>query len=451
MTEPSTPLRERLGRCADALEQGTAPAELEPDAYDLLIDLAYLPPSGVPPTPAEAANCASLLRAAARFRRIFELSAPEAPGLTFFGAEADPASVGASNTDYAIAGVSGVGLSRRKAFESCVGEGIEYLSQFESDEDAITSGGEQQAQSAALRRYIDALLPYRVESTRDMGWISAMRLADGERCFLPADICVRRGHQRRAIAPPFMLGTGCAAGPTFEAAALHGLLELIERDAASLWWRGGRRGHAVAPESDAGRRAGQLLAQIRQDVESRASWLLDITTDVGVPCVAAVSATSDGFGFSCGVAARPTMSMAAQSAIFEMCQSELAHAVVEAKRHERGDAALNARDRGHLRRKTELDTRTCALLHPLPPRRHAPERDEKDAARALRFMVERLAGMGLETFAVDLTRRTFAVPVVRMVAPGLQLEPSEIVGERLAATRIETGGGEAHRCRVALF
>ena len=449
MTEPGT--LELLARCADALAQGTALAERDADILSVLVDLEYLPPSGVAPAPDEAANGARLLRAAARFRRIFELSAPDAPGLTFFGAEADPSSVGASNTDYAIAGVSGVGLSRRKSFESCVGEGVEYLSQFELDEDEIADGGEQRAQSATLRRYIDALLAHRVAPVRDIGWVSAVRLADGERCFLPADICLRRAHDRRAIAPPLMLGTGCAAGPTFEAAALHGLLELIERDAASLWWRGGRRGHAVAPESEAGQHAVQLLARIRQGMQNRASWLLDITTDVGVPCVAAVSAGADGFGFACGVAARPTMTMAVRSAIFEMCQSELAHAVVEAKRQERGDAALNARDLGHLRRKTGLDTRTCALLRPLPPRRHTLEHNEKDTARTLRFVVDRLAGMGLETFAVDLTRRTFALPVVRIVAPGLQLEPSDIVGERLAAARIETGGGEAHTGRVALF
>ena len=91
------------------------------------------------------------------------------------------------------------------------------------------------------------------------------------------------------------------------------------------------------------------------------------------------------------------------------------------------------------------------MLHPLPPRRHTFEYDAKDATCTLRFVVERPARMGLETFAVDLTRRTFAIPVVRIVVPGLQLEPSEIVGERLAAARIETGGGEAHTCRVALF
>jgi ribosomal protein S12 methylthiotransferase accessory factor len=134
-----------------------------------------------------------------------------------------------------------------------------------------------------------------------------------------------------------------------------------------------------------------------------------------------------------------------------MCQSELAHAVVEAKRQERGDAALDARDLAHLRRKTAIDTRTCALLHPLPPRRHTLGHDVTDAARTLRFVVELLARMGFESFAIDLTRRAFAVPVVRIVAPDLQLEPSEIVGERLAAARMETGGGEVHTGRVALF
>src|SRR5690606_18484755 len=40
--------------------------------------------------------------------------------------------------------------------------------------------------------------------------------------------------------PRFALATsnGCAAGPTPEAAATGGLLELIERDAAAIWWYG---------------------------------------------------------------------------------------------------------------------------------------------------------------------------------------------------------------------
>ena len=78
--------------------------------------------------------------------------------------------------------------------------------------------------------------------------------------------------------------------------------------------------------------------------------MLDITTDIGVPCVAAVSCSANGFGFAFGLAARPTLKAAARSAILEMCQLELALAVVEAKRGESGQAALNKRDQGHLRR-----------------------------------------------------------------------------------------------------
>ena len=59
---------------------------------------------------------------------------------------------------------------------------------------------------------------------------------------------------------------------------------------------------------------------------------------------------ADGFGFAFGLSARPTLEAAARAAITEMCQIELADAVIATKRSERGDAALNAQDRTHLRR-----------------------------------------------------------------------------------------------------
>jgi ribosomal protein S12 methylthiotransferase accessory factor len=436
---------------AASLMLGEAPeAGAIHDAHLLLTELGYRPPAGAGPDH-EAGHRARLLKAASQFIRIFELAAPEAPRLIAFGAEFDPAIADALHRGSPPVGVSGIGQTMQEAFQGCVGEGIEYLSQLQHAGDALVQT-DGDAPTAALDRPARELVTALQSRARGaLTWHRAKHLSDGREVLLPADLCLRRPPAAQDFAPPFPLSTGSAAGTSWHAAALHGLFELIERDAASLWWRGGRRGHAVAPESEAGQHAAELLAHIRQGMQNRASWLLDITTDVGVPCVVAVSATLDGFGFSCGVAARLTMSMAAQSAIFEMCQSELAHAVVEAKRHERGDAALNARDLAHLRRRTGLDTRTCALLHPLPPRGHTLEHDDEDTARTLRVVVDRLAGMGLETFAVDLTRRTFALPVVRIVAPGLQLEPSEIVGERLAATRVETGGGEAHTCGVALF
>ena len=122
---------------------------------------------------------------------------------------------------------------------------------------------------------------------------------------------------------------------------------------------------SIPPQHEAGIVADGLLRQLRHGASvQRRTWLLDITTDIGVPCVAAVSCRADGSGFAFGLAARPALEAAARSAIVEMCQLELADAVVAAKRSERGDDALNAQDRIHLQR-AAINADQCGLLQPV--------------------------------------------------------------------------------------
>ena len=268
---------------------------------------------------------------------------------------------------------------------------------------------------------------------------------------LPADLCLRRPPGQQEIEPPFPLSTGSAAGNSWDAAALHGLLELIERDAASLWWQGGNRGKSIPPGDEAEVMAETLLAQLRQGASLRRSRLLDITTDIGVPCVAAVSCLADGFGLAFGLAARPTLKAAARSAVLEMCQGELAHAVVEAKVRERGEAALNARDRIHRRRATMINADQCLLLQPAAERAEHLNFNTAGSSAVLRLIVDRLGQFGIETYGLDLTRPCFAVPVARVMAPGLQFEPSAIVAPRLANMIAQTGGGAAYTGGVALI
>ena len=51
---------------------------------------------------------------------------------------------------------------------------------------------------------------------------------------------------------------------------------------------------------------------------------------------------------------------------------------------------------------------------------------------------------------LDLTRPGLNVPVARMIAPGLQVEPSELVTPRLAEMVARTGGAVKYTGGVAL-
>jgi ribosomal protein S12 methylthiotransferase accessory factor len=193
------------------------------------------------------------------------------------------------------------------------------------------------------------------------------------------------------------------------------------------------------------------LAHLRQGASARHSWLLDITTDVGVPSVAAASCMEDGFGVAVGLAARPTLKAAVRAAVLEMCQGELAHAVVEAKCRERGEAALNAQDHIHRRRATMLNADRCLLLQPVPERPRHLAIATTDSGTVLRLIADRLAQLGIEAFGLDLTRPHFAVPAARVMAPGLQPLPSEIITPRLAAMMARTGGGATYTDGIALI
>ena len=233
-------------------------------------------------------------------------------------------------------GVGGMGLSMRAAFESCIGEGVEYLSQFEAGDEPLiaSSAGEMlQAAKGEGRRFLESLLSGTAGGAdASFDCLVATGLTNDTTMLVPAEICLRRGPGRSRMTPPFLLSTGCAAGRSKADAVLHGLCELVERDAAGLWWRGGMRGRPLALDDPASGEAAALLAELRRGNASRRTWLLDITTDLGIPAIAAVSCRADGKGFACGLGARPTLAGAARGAIMELCQNELAHAVVAAKR-----------------------------------------------------------------------------------------------------------------------
>ena len=452
MGNPQNPLAARLEGAAGALLADLAKVETGSEDISLLRYLGYDDGEA-----ARSDNRARMLRAAARFRRMFLLPVPDAPGLIFFGGEADPAIFGKRYEGLPVGNLAGSGTTPQRAFESCVGEGIEYLSQFVRDDDVIELGSPAsrlpsyaQPRDIRVRRFVSEVLAAgSIEADRPISWVVADSLCDGAQVWFPLDLCYRRGTAEQDFIPRLKLSSGCAAGQTVEAATLRGLLELVERDAVALWWRGGRRGQSIASNSEAGVAASDLLAELRRANVERTTWLLDITTDVEIPSVVALSTRSDGFGFSFGFGARLTLAEAARAAIFELCQVELGQHVVAAKRQESGDVALSDNDRRQLRRGAEFDTRGCSLLQPETEDLSGEGRDI--SLSSLQQALARLEARGIAAYAIKLTRPEFGIPVVRVLAPGLQLEPCDIVGPRLSRMISETGGGALHHAGMPLL
>ena len=217
----------------------------------------------------------ALLHALDRFARIFRLRSPDADNLVFVGAQA----LLPDGAEWPMphASVGGTGRALEAAFASCIGEGVELLSQFESPGD-ITASASIAAQRTAIgedfAHWIERHLPRDSESgaaaaTPDaIDWIQGTDLTTGQTMPLPADLCLRRPASRIRIAPRALLSIGCAAGRTPQDALLRGILELIERDAATLWWVGGRPPVGLAFDQPAAQRAtGYLLGwhQIRSE------------------------------------------------------------------------------------------------------------------------------------------------------------------------------------------
>jgi ribosomal protein S12 methylthiotransferase accessory factor len=440
MAEQQNPLAAHLEAAAVALTSDATLAGLSDNGFSILRYFGY--DDG---NTAETHRRARMLCAAARLHRLFLLPVPDAPGVVFFGGEADPALLDPRQVGSPIGSLAGSGLSPQRAFEACVGEGIEYLSQFVRADDAIEFGSfanYSEIYDPETRRFISAVLGFaKVDPGDSIAWITTRRVRDGAAVQFPVDLCCRRPASQQDFMPPLKLSTGCAAGVTVEAAASRAALELVERDAVALWWRGGRRGRPIGGDSAAGREAAELLVQMRQGKADRQSWLLDITTDIGIPAVVAVSTGSDGYGCALGFAARLSLSAAARAAMFELIQMEVGQHVVAAKRRESGDKGLNENDRRQLRLATLFDTKACGLLRPEGEPSATSGELPDDPAIGLQRINERLDACGIAVHMLDLTRADLAVPVVRILAPALQLEPCQIVSARLAQTVRETGGG----------
>ena len=257
----------------------------------------------------------------------------------------------------------------------------------------------------------------------------------GERWWVPS-AAVHFGHPDLAAARCCRPDSnGCAVGPTRPAAVLAGLLELVERDAVALWWwpRAARPGVPLdVLGSAAARRARESFAHQDRDV-----WLLDLTTDLGVPVVVAVSSRCDGTDVVAGFGASVDLAAAARRAVQECGQVLACLELGVVGAGSPGWAQRSVHDEPYLL----PDPARPATCVPDAVAGRSPQRTGDrglDADADLAEVLARVAGRGVDVLVQDLTRPEVGVPAVRVVAPGLRpwhrrLAPGRLVVAEEAA------------------
>jgi bacteriocin biosynthesis cyclodehydratase domain-containing protein len=232
---------------------------------------------------------------------------------------------------------------------------------------------------------------------------------------------------------------GNAAGACMEDAILQGFLELVERDAVCLWWYNRVARPGIDPAAlDDPRISGLQAFYAARD---REFWLLDLTSDLGIPVCAAICRRKGGpaedivLGFGAHLDPR----IAVSRAITEMNQFMPAVLAVAPT----GETYYAYHDGACL---DWWKTGTLANQPYIAPAGWSPgflALDPADGAQDVRDQIlgcfEKVERKGLEVLVLDQTRPDVGTPVAKVIVPGLRHFWARWAPGRLYDAPVEAG------------
>jgi bacteriocin biosynthesis cyclodehydratase domain-containing protein len=206
---------------------------------------------------------------------------------------------------------------------------------------------------------------------------------------------------------------GCAAGNTLEEAIVQGFLELVERDAYAIWWYN----RSQRTELDLSQFDDSYVRDLKNQLAEtgRRLWVLDITTDLGIPSYVAMSySTITGQEFvEYGSGSHFDPRIALLRALTEVNQFLSL-------------GLLGARDAGQASNDSAGPFRLEEHPYLIPDGKPAirPQLDVKfgslDTREQALACVAIANRAGLDFLVLDQTRPDIEAPVVRVIVPGLR-------------------------------
>ncbi len=264
------------------------------------------------------------------------------------------------------------------------------------------------------------VVPPRLDPDAAIDWTPVWSITQGRHRYLPTSMLYSMAAEQRGPADLIADSNGCAAGNTLEEAILQGFYELVERDAFGIWWYNRLR----VPAVDLASFGDDFLASAEAYYHrcERDLWMLDVTSDIGVPTFVALSRRPDAKteDIIYGAGAHADARIAALRALCELNQC-----LTWLPRPGKGDGRPMIDDPMALWWWKTARLADCTWLAPAAgePLRKASQypviesTDTRDDVERGRALVE---ARGMEFLVLDQTRPDIGMPVARVVVPGMR-------------------------------
>ncbi|MDE1460833.1 TOMM precursor leader peptide-binding protein [Spartinivicinus poritis] len=260
-----------------------------------------------------------------------------------------------------------------------------------------------------------SLVPIKFDSHQQLDWASVYSLINKEIKYLPSAYCYAQyPHEDESALIAYPDSNGCAAGNTYAEAILQGSLELIERDAAAIWWYN----KILRPEVDLHNIGNDYIATLLDFYRSkeRSLFVLDITTDLGIPAFVAVSYNLSNnkeiiYGFGCHL----NTLIAVERSIIEL--NQLLPILLDQKLDQ-----LDHQLKDWLTLQS-IDDHPYLLpsnSNKINPLNHYPDDHPTTISSAVNKITDHFAKAEIDLFMLDLTQPDIGMPVVKTIAPGLR-------------------------------
>jgi len=250
-----------------------------------------------------------------------------------------------------------------------------------------------------------------------MEWVGAYDLLNGEEIFVSANAVYHPYDAPGQCQKLFLSNTnGLASGNVLEEAILHGLLEVIERDAISTAQFSRNLGKEIVLTEEDGYLY-ELARKFKDAGIELKVWL--VPTDTGIPTVIAATddlKLKDPALLVMGAGSHLKPEIAVARAITEAAQSRVVQ--IQGAREDT-DREGFIRSVGYDRMKRlnwfwfeEGEKISLSDVQDL---------SRKSPAENIEVILEKLRGLVERVLVVDLSREEVAVPVVRVIIPGFEL------------------------------